>query len=230
MSCVFSSFVDSTSGLRKVRAVLLPLRLFHKCDAPQRIETRRHVHTFFSIHPRIASNTCLRLFSSIMKCPLPWMPLSFNWKSSASHPACFRNATIAGLCRSPRSLGGDIRDGNALQIFQLPRRLRLQLVALHLSRHQLRRIRNRRIVNHRDVRQSPRRSVARTARRAPSTLTIAFTSFGRALATIQLNGPPAECTCTIAGPILSSNSAPRLAHSVCAITLSCGAAFAAAIN
>ena len=59
----------------------------------------------------------------------------------------------------------------------------------------------------------------------PSTLTIAFTRLGRSLATRYPKGPPAECTWMIDGPILSSSSAPRLAQSRCARTLSCGAAF-----
>ena len=43
----------------------------------------------------------------------------------------------------------------------------------------------------------------------PSTAMIPFTRLGRASATSQPNGPPAEWVMMIAGPILSSNIAPR---------------------
>ncbi len=65
---------------------------------------------------------------------------------------------------------------------------------------------------------------------APSTLTMPLTSFGRSFITSQLNGPPAECTTMIEGPILSSISAPRLAHSLCMAMLSVGVEFCPAWN
>ena len=43
---------------------------------------------------------------------------------------------------------------------------------------------------------------------APSMITVAFTRFGRASATSNPNGPPAEWVMMIEGPILSSRSAP----------------------
>ena len=44
------------------------------------------------------------------------------------------------------------------------------------------------------------------------------------------NGPPAEWVWMIAGPILSSSSAPRVLHSVCISSALVGAAFCPAAN
>src|SRR5579871_4318599 len=63
-------------------------------DEPKNtIRKEAYALTFEPIQPWITSNTCLRLFSSIMKCPLPKTPLLSSGRFSALQPACFRNAT-----------------------------------------------------------------------------------------------------------------------------------------
>ena len=80
----------------------------------------------------------------------------------------------------------------------------------HFARRDLRRIGNGRIECERHAREAPS---ARARKRSARALDAnhCFHEVGRWSATSHPNGPPAECVTMTAGPILSINSAPRLA-------------------
>src|SRR5439155_11405773 len=138
--------------------------------------------TFCSIHPRITSNTCRRLFSSIMKWPLPRMPRPFSCRSSASHPACLRNATTAGPCVRPERSAVTNRIGMPARFFSLRGAAAICDGSETGGSYAI------------GTSVNPHGVPGPNGVPAPSTITIALTSAGRSLATIHPNGPPAEWT------------------------------------
>ena len=164
---------------------------------------------------RIGSSTSRLFRSIIIRCPLPWTPCSARTIRSTWHPACSRNAAVAGQeWAKQRGLRLDDRDRDLRERRKPPRRLRLEVQSSDLRLLQL--------VG--ETRREDRRSSATAVRpQSSETPRLGSTRNGGPIGSsgddrlderrARVGGEPAhrapaEPVMRIAGPISSSRAAP----------------------